>query len=52
MELLFGFVVGMMVFVVIDELLPAARRYQTDKHQVVYGLTAGFTMVALSLLLL
>lgn len=50
--LLFGFVAGMMVFVAIDELLPAARRYQTDKHQVVYGLIAGFAVVALSLLLL
>lgn len=50
--LLFGFVAGMMVFVAIDELLPAARRYQTDKHQVVYGLMAGFAVVALSMLLL
>lgn len=50
--LLFGFVAGMMVFVAIDELLPAARRYQTSKHQVVYGLLAGFAVVALSLLLL
>lgn len=50
--LLFGFVAGMMVFVAIDELLPAARRYQTNKHQVVYGLLAGFAVVALSLLLL
>ena len=50
--ILFGFVAGMMVFVAIDELLPAARRYRTDKHQVVYGLMAGFAVVALSLLLL
>lgn len=52
MGLLFGSVAGMMVFVAIDELLPAARRYQTDKHQVVYGVLAGFAVVALSLLLL
>ncbi len=52
MGVLFGFVAGMMVFVAIDELLPAARRYQTDKHQVVYGLMAGFAVVALSLVLL
>ena len=45
----FGLIAGMMVFVAIDELLPAARRYQTDKHQVVYGLLAGMMMVALSL---
>jgi ZIP family zinc transporter len=49
---LFGFVAGMMVFVAVDELLPAARRYQTKGHQVVYGLVAGFAVVALSLLLL
>lgn len=48
----FGLVAGMMVFVAIDELLPAARRYQTDKHQVVYGLLAGMAIVAASLLLL
>lgn len=48
----FGLIAGMMVFVAIDELLPAARRYQTDKHQVVYGLLAGMAVVAISLLLL
>jgi ZIP family zinc transporter len=42
----------MMVFVAIDELLPAARRYQTDMHQVVYGLVAGMVVMAVSLLLL
>ena len=36
----------------VDELLPGARRYQTDKHQVVYGLLAGMVIVALSLLLI
>jgi len=50
--LLFGLVAGMMVFVAIDELLPAARRYQTDKHQVVYGLLAGMVVVAVSLLII
>lgn len=50
--LLFGLVAGMMVFVAIDELLPAAKRYQTNKHQVVYGLLAGMVVVALSLLII
>lgn len=50
--MVFGLIAGMMVFVAIDELLPAARRYQTDKHQVVYGLLAGMMMVALSLVVI
>jgi ZIP family zinc transporter len=48
----FGLVAGMMVFVAIDELLPAARRYQTRGHQVVYGLLGGMAVMAVSLLLL
>lgn len=48
----FGLVAGMMVFVAIDELLPAARRYQTQQHQVVYGLIGGMGVMALSLLVL
>lgn len=50
--IMFGLIAGMMVFIAIDELLPGARRYQTDKHQVVYGLLAGMVTVAISLLLL
>lgn len=50
--LVFGLVAGMMVFVAIDELLPAARRYQNDKHQVVYGLLAGMAIMAVSLLII
>lgn len=49
---LFGLVAGMMVFLAVDELLPAARRYQTKNHQVVYGLLGGMVAVALSLLLM
>lgn len=51
MGVLFGLIAGMMVFIAIDELLPAARRYQTAKHQVVYGLVAGMAVVALSLVM-
>lgn len=50
--IMFGLIAGMMVFIAIDELLPGARRYQTDKHQVVYGLLAGMVIVAASLLLI
>ena len=50
--IVFGLIAGMMVFIAIDELLPGARRYQTDKHQVVYGLLAGMGVVAVSLLLI
>lgn len=50
--IMFGLIAGMMVFIAIDELLPAARRYQTDKHQVIYGLVAGMAVVALSILLI
>lgn len=46
---LLGLVAGMMVFVAIDELLPAARRYQTHGHQVVYGVMLGMAAVALGL---
>ena len=49
---MFGLIAGMMVFIAVDELLPGARRYQTDKHQVVYGLLAGMIIVALSLLII
>ncbi len=47
----YGLVAGMMVFLALDELLPGAWRYQTDKHQTVYGMLAGMAVVALSLVL-
>tara|TARA_B100001245_G_scaffold213665_1_gene179700 strand:+ start:811 stop:1614 length:804 start_codon:yes stop_codon:yes gene_type:complete len=49
---LFAGVAGMMVFISIDELLPAARRYATSDHQAVYGTIAGMAVMALSLVLL
>lgn len=48
----FGLVAGMMVFISIDELIPAAQRYQTRPHQSIYGLVGGMFVVALSLVLL
>ena len=47
----YALVAGMMVFLALDELLPGAWRYQTDKHQTVYGMLAGMAVVALSLVL-
>ncbi len=47
----YALVAGMMVFLALDELLPGAWRYQTDKHQTVYGMLAGMAVVALSFVL-
>ena len=49
--LLFGLVAGMMVYLSFDELLPAARRYATSAHHVVYGVAGGMAVVALSIVL-
>lgn len=45
-------VAGMMVFIAIDELMPAARRYQTRLHQPIYGFLLGVVVVAVSMILL
>lgn len=47
----YGLVAGMMVFLALDELLQASWRYQTDKHQTIYGMIGGLAVVALSLVL-
>ncbi len=53
-DVLFGIllasVAGVMVFISLDELLPAAREYG-EHHLAAYGLVAGMMMMALSLLL-
>lgn len=48
--LLFGFVAGIMVFISLDELLPAAEEFG-EHHLAIYGLIAGMGVMALSLLL-
>jgi len=48
--ILFAAVAGIMVFISLDELLPAAREYG-EHHLSVYGLIAGMAVIALSLLL-
>lgn len=46
----FGIIAGAMVFLAMDELLPAAKRY-SDGHETVYGLVSGMAMIAVSLAL-
>ena len=46
----FGIIAGSMVFLAIDELLPAAKRYAKG-HETVYGLVSGMGVLALSLVL-
>lgn len=48
--ILFASVAGLMVFISLDELLPAAREYG-EGHLAIYGLICGMAVMALSLLL-
>jgi zinc transporter, ZIP family len=48
--ILFAGVAGIMVFISLDELLPASRIYG-EQHLSIYGLIAGMMVMALSLLL-
>jgi ZIP family zinc transporter len=43
-------VAGVMVFLSLDELLPAAKRYSKG-HETVYGMVLGMGLLALSLVL-
>lgn len=47
---IFAGVAGIMVFISVDELLPAAREYG-EHHLSIYGLMAGMMVMAVSLLL-
>jgi len=49
--ILFASVAGIMVFISLDELLPAAREYG-EHHLSIYGMLAGMAVMALSLELL
>jgi ZIP family zinc transporter len=46
----FGLIAGIMVFLALDELLPAAKRYARG-HETVYGLVIGMATIAVSLAL-
>lgn len=50
MGCIFGFIAGIMVFISLDQLLPAAREYG-EHHLSIYGLIAGMAVMAISLLL-
>ena len=47
--MIFAAVAGIMVFISLDELLPAAREYGKH-HTSIYGLTAGMAVMAISIL--
>jgi zinc transporter, ZIP family len=44
----FGMIAGAMVFLALDELLPAAKRYARG-HETVYGMVLGMAVLAASL---
>lgn len=46
----FGAIAGAMVFLALDELLPAAKRY-AQGHETVYGMLSGMILIAASLVL-
>ncbi len=48
---IFASVAGIMVFISVDELLPAAKEYG-EHHLSIYGLIAGMAVMAISLLLM
>jgi len=48
--IIFAGVAGIMVFISVDELLPAAREYG-EHHLSIYGLIGGMMVMAASLLL-
>ncbi len=48
--IIFASVAGIMVFISIDELLPAAEEYG-EHHLAIYGLIAGMALMAVSLLI-
>jgi len=50
MGVVFGIVAGIMVFISIDELLPAAREYG-EHHLSIYGLVMGMMVMAVSLII-
>jgi ZIP family zinc transporter len=48
--ILFAMVAGIMVFISLDELLPAAEEYG-EHHYSIYGMIAGMALMAVSLLM-
>lgn len=48
--IIFAAVAGIMIFISLDELLPAAKRYD-EAHMSIYGVIGGMAVMAISLLL-
>jgi len=48
--IVFGVIAGAMVYLALDELLPASKRYAKG-HETVYGIVSGMAVIALSLAL-
>ncbi|MGL6119104.1 MAG: ZIP family metal transporter, partial [Fusobacteriaceae bacterium] len=49
--IIFGVVAGMLVFISLDEILPAAEEYG-EHHTVIYGVISGMFVMAVSLVLM
>ncbi|RKJ26631.1 zinc transporter ZupT, partial [Butyricicoccus sp. 1XD8-22] len=49
--IIFAAVAGIMVFISLDELLPAAKKYD-ETHLSIYGVVGGMAVMAISLVLL
>lgn len=45
----FGIVAGMMVFICVNEILPAAHRFETKQRQTTYGFIGGMAVLAVSI---
>ena len=50
MGIIFSVIAGIMVFISLDELLPAAEEFG-EHHLTIYGVIAGMAVMALSLLM-
>lgn len=48
--IVFGLIGGVMVYLALDELLPAAKRYSKG-HETVYGLVTGMSVLGISLVM-
>jgi len=51
MGIIFAFISGIMVFIAIDELIPASKELSKDSHRAIYSLIVGMFIMAISLIL-
>ena len=50
MAVILGMVAGIMVYISLDELLPLSHEYG-EEHTAIYGIMAGFAVMATSLII-